>query len=379
MNYKIPLFKLNFDDREQKAVLETIRSGWISMGPKVDELENKFSNMLRVKYSVAVTNCTAALHLAMILAGLEAGDEVICPSLTFSATVNAIRYTGAIPVFCDILSYDELTIDYNLIEGLINDKTKAIIVMHYGGFACRMDQIMEIAGKHNLKVIEDACHAPLSEYGTNKLGTIGDIGCFSFFSNKNISAGEGGMLVTNNREYYEKARLLRSHGMTTLSYDRAKGHCTNYDVVSLGFNYRMDDLRASIAIVQLDKLQKDIKKRIGIRNHYMKLLSEFDELIIPFQNAGCFSSNYIFPVILRNSNLERRENVRKTLYQAGIQTSVHYQAVHLFSIYRDKNIALPKTEYVSDCEISLPMYSQLLESETAYICKKLREAFIYAH
>ena len=208
MDYRIPLFKLNFDNKEQKAILDTLRSGWISMGPKVIEFENKFASMLNVNYVAAFSNCTSALHIAMKLCDINEQDEVICPSLTFIATVNAIKYLNAVPVFADIKSYEDLTIDPSDIERKITEKTKAIVVMHYGGFACDMETIMKLASKHNLKVIEDACHAPLSEYKGENLGTIGDVGCFSFFSNKNLSTGEGGMLVTNNSNYFEKAKLL---------------------------------------------------------------------------------------------------------------------------------------------------------------------------
>ncbi len=184
MEYKIPLFDLNFDEAEEKAVIDTLRSKWISTGPKTLEFEREFSSMLDVPYAIALSNCTVALHLAMILSDVKEGDEVICPSLTFVATVNAIRYVKAIPVFADIKSFDDLTIDAEEIEKKITEKTKAIVVMHYGGFACEMDKIMTLASIYSLKVIEDACHGPLSEYKGKKVGTIGDIGCFSFFSIK---------------------------------------------------------------------------------------------------------------------------------------------------------------------------------------------------
>ena len=269
MNYKIPLFDLNFDEAEERAVIETLRSKWISTGPKTAEFENKFSGMLQVDYAVALANCTAALHLAVKLVGVKPGDEVICPSLTFVATANAIRYVNAVPVFADVKSCEDLTVDPEDIERKITTRTKAIVVMHYGGFACDMDRVLAIARKYNLKVVEDACHGPLSEYNGKKLGTIGDVGCFSFFSNKNISTGEGGMLVTNNKEYFERAKLLRSHGMTSMSYERAKGHSTAYDVIDLGYNYRMDDIRASIGMVQLDKIQGDLDKRAQARKWYL--------------------------------------------------------------------------------------------------------------
>lgn len=367
MNYKIPLFELNFDEAEEKAVIETLRSKWISTGPKTIEFENKFASMLNVKYAVAVSNCTVALHLAMRLLDIKEGDEVICPSLTFVATVNAIRYVNAVPVFADIISYEDLTIDPEDIRKKVTNKTKAIIVMHYGGFACHMDEIMKIAKEYNLKVIEDTSHAPLSEYKGKKLGTIGDVGCFSFFANKNISTGEGGMLVTNDENIYERAKLLRSHGMTSLSYERAKGHSTDYDVIDLGYNYRMDDIRASIGIVQLDKLRGDLEKRSMVRKWYVEELSKIDEIIIPFKSYNEFSSNYIFPIILKNSNSEKRAEIRKKLAEAGIQTSVHYPAVHRFLNYKLFGANLKLTDYVTDNLISLPMYSGLIKEDIFFI------------
>ena len=374
MNYKIPLFELNFDEAEEKAVIETLRSKWISTGPKTIEFENKFASMLNVKYAVAVSNCTVALHLAMRLLDIKEGDEVICPSLTFVATVNAIRYVNAVPVFADIVSYEDLTIDPEDIRKKVTNKTKAIVVMHYGGFACHMDEIMKIAKEYNLKVIEDTSHAPLSEYKGKKLGTIGDVGCFSFFANKNISTGEGGMLITNDENIYERAKLLRSHGMTSLSYERAKGHSTDYDVIDLGYNYRMDDIRASIGIVQLDKLRGDLEKRSMVRKWYVEELSKIDEIIIPFKSYNEFSSNYIFPIILKNSNSEKRAEIRKKLVEAGIQTSVHYPAVHRFLIYNSNKFKLPLTEYISDNLITLPFYANLSYGEVKFIYNNLSKS-----
>lgn len=374
--YNIPLFDLNFGEEEERAVVDTLKSKWISMGPRCIALEEKFAQMLNVKYACAVANCTAALHLACLALGIKEGDEVICPSLTFAATVNCIRYVGATPVFVDIRGIDDLCIDAEQIEALITKKTKAIIPMHYAGFACNMNRIMEIARKYNLYVIEDACHGPLSEYEGNKLGTIGDIGCFSFFSNKNISTGEGGMIVTNNEEIYNKIKLMRSHGMTTMSYQRASGHATSYDIVDVGYNYRMDDIRASIGIVQLDKLKEDLEKRIQIREWYMEYLANVDFINIPFRGYKEFTSNYIFPVVLKNSTVEKREMIRVKLQERGIQTSVHYPAIHRFSAYKDFARELLNTEYVTDNEITLPMYAKLQKSEIAYICDELSQVCI---
>jgi dTDP-4-amino-4,6-dideoxygalactose transaminase len=372
MEYKIPLFDLNFDEQEEQAALAVIKSRWISSGPKTAEFENKFAELLNVDHAVAMANCTVALHLAMKLVGLEPGDEVICPSLTFVATCNAIRYVDAVPVFADVKSYEDLTIDPDDIERKITPRTKAIVVMHYGGFACDMDRIMEIARKNNLKIIEDACHGPLSEYNRKKLGTIGDVGCFSFFSNKNISTGEGGMLVTNNKNYFDQAKLLRSHGMTSMSYERSKGHSTAYDVVDLGYNYRMDDIHAAIGLVQLDKLKADLEKRAEIRKMYIEHLKDIDQIIIPFLDYEPFVSNYIFPVLLKDSNYEKRNAIREKLAEAGIQTSVHYPSVHRFLIYKDFYTDLPVTDYLVDNLITLPMYSKLKEEEIKFITTKLK-------
>lgn len=372
MEYNIPLFKLNFDQREEEAVIDTLRSKWISTGPKCLELESLFSEMLNVKYAVSLTNCTDALHLAFKVLQIEEGDEVICPSLTFAATVNAIRYVGGVPVFCDVEGYDNLNISAKNIEKLITKRTKAIVVVHLAGFPCDMDGIMEIAKKYNLKVVEDACHGPLSEYNGKKLGTIGDVGCFSFFSNKNISTGEGGMIITNNEVLEKRIRLLRSHGMTTMSYQRANGHATSYDIVDLGYNFRMDDIHASIGIVQMKKLKNDLLKRANVRSYYLEKLSAIKNIVIPFANNKEFVSNYIMPIVLKNSDSIKRDKVREELHSKGIQTSVHYPAIHRFSIYHEFSRSLPITEYVTDNEITLPMYGNLTNEEIDYICQSLK-------
>jgi len=371
MDYRIPLFDLNFDEREEQAVLETLRSRWISTGPRTEALEKAFAAKLGARHAVALTNCTVALHLALQIVGVRPEDEVIAPSLTFVATVNAIRYVGAVPVFCDIRSEDHLNLDAGLLERLITPRTRAIMVMHYGGFPCDMEKVLRVAQKHGLQVVEDACHGPLSEYGGQKLGTLGDIGCFSFFSNKNISTGEGGMLITQNESYAAKAKLLRSHGMTSLSYERARGHSTSYDVVELGYNYRIDDMRAALGLVQLDKLAADLVKRRKLRIQYIDRLKDVPQIVIPFKDHTDSVSNYIFPVVLRQGGADWRDEVRQQLARAGIQTSVHYPAVHRFSIYRPYRALLPKTEFVTDHEITLPLYGNLSEEAVDTICDEL--------
>tara|TARA_R100000935_G_scaffold9585_5_gene19443 strand:+ start:10722 stop:11855 length:1134 start_codon:yes stop_codon:yes gene_type:complete len=372
MSYKIPLFNLNYDKTEEEAVLDVIKSKWISTGPKCEEFEDLFCKEFNVKHAISLANCTVALHLAMDLLNIGDGDEVICPSLTFVATANSIKYTGAKPVFADIISEENLTLDPVHVRKLINKNTKAIVVMHYAGFACDMDEIVALAKEYNLKIIEDACHGPLSEYNGQKLGTIGDVGCFSFFSNKNMSTGEGGMLITNDSELAKKAKLLRSHGMTTMSYNRAKGHSTAYDVVALGYNYRMDDIRASLGIVQLQKLKKDLNKRKEVRKYYENSLKSINNIIIPFYDNPNFSSNYIFPILISEASSRTRDEIRNLLHESGIQTSIHYPPVHLFEIYYDSlNNDLKKTESVYNRLITLPMFGELTNRDIDYISEKL--------
>lgn len=374
MAYSIPLFNLNFDEREARAAYDTIRSGWISTGPRNAELEQMFASMLGVKHAVSVTNCTDALHLACIICGFGPGDEVLCPSLTFAASANCIAYTGATPVFCDIVGPEHINMDPGDIERRITPRTRGIVVVHMAGFPARMDRIMEIARAHGLKVIEDACHGPLSEYKGRKLGSIGDCSAFSFFSNKNISTGEGGMFVTNDDGIAAKARLLRSHGMSTMSYQRATGHATEYDITCLGYNYRMDDIRAAIAIEQLKKLPEDLQARLKVRARYLERLRDVPGVTVPFADNREFVSNYIMPVVLDEGGRDRRNAVREKMHAAGIQTSVHYPAVHRFSIYRGQGAVLPRTEFVTDHEITLPMYAALTAEQVDFICDTLKQA-----
>lgn len=375
MDYKIPLFQLNFGEEEIEAVTETIRSKWISTGPKCQELEQQFIDMFDVKHAISISNCTDGLHLAMIVNDINEGDEVICPSLTFAASVNCIRYVGATPVFCDIGGLDNMNITPEEIEKRITSKTKAIVVVHMAGFPADMDGIMALAKKHDLKVIEDACHAPLSKYKGKTLGTIGNMGTYSFFSNKNISTGEGGMIITNDDAIAARCKLLRSHGMTTMSYQRAKGHATSYDIVELGHNFRMDDIRASIGVVQMKKLRADLEKRQIVRKNYVKALKSIDQIIVPFSNNTEFVSNYIMPIVLKDSTEIKRDALREYLHSNGIQTSNHYPPIHKFSIYKDYTVDLPKTEYVCANEITLPMYAALTKKDVKFIVDTIQSFY----
>ncbi len=374
MEWKIPLFDLNMGEAEKRAVNEVIDSKWISAGSKTAELEGRFAALTGAKYAVAVNSGTAALHLAVLGLGIGPGDEVIVPSLTFAATANAIYYTGAKPVFADVESHQDLTISPLAIERKITDRTRAIMVMHYGGFACDMDKIAALAEQHKLAIIEDAAHAPGATYQGRRLGSIGAVGAFSFFSNKNITTAEGGMLVTNRSEIAEQARLLRSHGMTTSSYDRARGHATKYDIRQVGYNYRLDDIRAALGLIQLDRLTEDLRKRWFLARHYHRLLSGLEGITVPFSGKLEQSSNYIMPIVLNENCPIARDQFRDILAEDyGIQTSVHYPPVHQFTQYDDGRTILPVTEYISDHAITLPLYYAMTEDQVSYVCRSVKQ------
>ena len=364
---KIDLFKLNYDAAELEAVKAVLNSQWVSMGPKSQQLEREFSKFIGTKYGVALSNCTAALHLALRILDIGEGDEVILPSLTFVATANAVLYVDATPVFADVTDMDTWTISPEDIEKKITSRTRAIIVMHYAGFGCEMDRIMGIVGKYNLKVIEDACHGPGGVWQNKRLGTFGDISCYSFYSNKNMSTAEGGMLLTDNVQYRDRAMLLRSHGMTTAAHERDSG-AEFYDVLELGYNYRLDDIHSVLGLAQLKKLASDIETRNRSAKRYRQNLYNSNGVTVAFKNYTGLSTYYIFPVLLTSAN---RSRVRRRLGELGIQTSIHYPPVHLFKHFSDHRVSLPYTEKICQQSLSLPIYANMADEDVDYVCESL--------
>jgi dTDP-4-amino-4,6-dideoxygalactose transaminase len=311
---------------------------------------------------------------------LGPGDEVIVPSLSFVATANAVRYTGAAPVFADIVSEDDPCISPEDIAAKITERTRAIIVMHYAGYACDMPRILAIAQQHEITVIEDAAHAPGATLDGRALGTWGAVGCYSFFSNKNMATGEGGMLVTGDEELALKLRNLRSHGMTTVTWDRHKGHAWSYDVIDAGYNYRIDDLRAAIGRVQLQKLAANNARRQKLNEQYLGILQELVPGVkIPFEHHRGTSSYHIRPILLP-PGCDRRQFM-DAMKRAGIQTSIHYPPIHQFTDYRrgDNSINLPDTKIVAAGEVTLPLYPHLSPKEVTTIVNTTRAALREQH
>jgi dTDP-4-amino-4,6-dideoxygalactose transaminase len=376
MDWQIPLADIDFDSREEAAVLDVLKSRWLTMGAITQAFEEEFASYVDARHAIAVANGTAALHLACLGVGLGPGDEVIVPSMTFVATANAIRYTGAIPIFADIESEQDLDISVKSIEQRLTDRTRAIMVMHYGGYACDMPAILELARAHGLMVIEDAAHAIGSELDGRKLGIWSDVGCFSFFSNKNMTTGEGGMVVTNNDAAADKMRILRSHGMTTMSWDRHRGHAWSYDVVELGYNYRMDEIRAALGRVQLSKLEQNNERRRNLSTIYREQLEEIvPTIVVPFNKPRGTSACHLLPILLPVGY--DRIGFMEHLKTNGIQTSIHYPPIHKFRTYAEGGEALhnlPITENIAGREVTLPLYPGLTDDNVAYVVNAVRSA-----
>jgi dTDP-4-amino-4,6-dideoxygalactose transaminase len=374
--WKVPLSDLVIDDELVEAVHAAVTSGWWSMGPRVAEFEQAFAAFTGAKHALAVANGTAALHLALLAVGCGPGDEVVLPSLNFVAAANTILHTGATPVFCDVRGDADLNLDPDDLEAAVTPVTKVLLPLHYGGFACDMDAVLELAERHGLRVVEDAAHAPGGTFRGRACGTLGDVGCFSFFSNKNLPIGEGGMVVTNDDELAERLRLLRSHGMTTLTWDRHRGHAHSYDVVEHGFNYRLDEVRAAVGLVQLRRLPAENDGRRRISAAYRAALDGRAGLTMPFgDEAAREASSHHLAIALLPEGTDR-VRVRETLNEARIQTSVHYPPIHRFSHYAGLGARrpLPRTDAVAERLLTLPLYGRMRDEDVERVAAALLDA-----
>ena len=366
-SWVVPLSDLLVDEEIERAVAEVVRSGWWSMGPRVAEFEREFATVCGAKHALAVANGTAALHLALLGVGCGPGDEVLIPSLTFVAAASAVVHTGATPVLCDIAGVDDLNISPEDLEAAITPSTRAVMVMHYGGHPCRMGEILAIARRHDLVVVEDAAHAPGATWRGQTCGTIGDVGCFSFFANKNLPIGEGGMVVTDDDALAERIRLLRSHGMTTLTWDRHRGHASSYDVVLAGFNYRLDEVHAAIGLVQLSRLDERNRARARVVERYRAALHGAGGITMPFSpRPDVVASHHLAVIALPEDRL--RPEFQAAMKSRGVQTSVHYPPIHTFSAYRERpQRSLPVTDALAPRLVTLPLYPHIDDAAVSIV------------
>ena len=364
----IPVFKPSYDDEELEALKEPFKSGWIGLGPKTKEFEDQFARYMHVDHAVGLNSATAALHLALMVAGAQ-GGEVITTPMTFVSTNMAILYNNAIPVFADI-EEDTLNIDVKEIEKKIGPKTKAIIVVHYGGHACDMDPIMELAQHKGIKVIEDAAHACGSEYKGRKCGSIGDLGCFSFHAVKNLATGDGGMITCCNPEYDSRLRKLRWMGISKDTWKRSEienKYSWFYTVDEIGYKYHMNDITAAIGLVQLKKLEGLNQRRREIAKIYNESLENLEWLETPVNKGYAKSAchNYVVKV-------EDRDRLIEYLREHGISASVHYFPNHLYDMFKEFRTSLPVTEMVWKKIITLPLYPDLTDDQIGMIVETIR-------
>jgi dTDP-4-amino-4,6-dideoxygalactose transaminase len=392
LNWRIPLSDLDFGPEEEAAVLRVLRSGWLSQGPETEAFESEFAEYLGVKHAIAVANGTAALHLAMLGLGIGPGDAVIQPAVNFVAAANMTVTVGAEPVFADICGLNEPTISPPSVEQAIQNCNKAggprpktLVVMHYGGYPCRMAELEAICAENDLWLIEDACHGigatvTRGDKGMAKLGAIGDVGCFSFFANKNLVTGEGGMVTTNSDDLAQKVRLLRSHGMTTLTWQRHRGHAATYDVVEHGLNYRFDEIRSAIGRVQLARLDENNVRRRKLSAQYRERLAPLVEngWVLPFQeppaeHEALLASAHLFTAVAPDE--QTRWRCTEALKEQGIQTSLHYPSVPDFLAFESCSVTgLNLSRSFCARTITLPLFPSMGDGNTDLVAQSLMSA-----
>jgi dTDP-4-amino-4,6-dideoxygalactose transaminase len=356
---------------EKVALAETVDSNWIAMGDRVRALEQAFARVHDAADAVAVSCCTAGLHLALAALGIGPGDEVLVPSLSFVATANCVLYVGAIPVFVDIAGLDDPLMSVEQAARACTARTKAIILMHYAGHVADRAIWTRFAGSQGLALVEDAAHAA----GAAGAGIIGDVGVFSFYSNKNMTTAEGGMVFARDPAVLDRIRLMRGHGMSSGTRQRLDARTPTYDVTVLGWNYRMDDLRAAIGLVQLAALPARNARRAELTHAYRDALAERCPAVsIPFSNACGASAHHFLPAVLPAS--ADRAAVMGKLRDAGIQTTIHYPPIHHLSLYRERfpDISLPATEAFSRRELTLPLHPKMQDAEVTMVADALTSA-----
>jgi dTDP-4-amino-4,6-dideoxygalactose transaminase len=380
----IPFHRPYITEEEIAEVVDSIKSGWITMGPKTIKFENEFGLYIGAKNAVAVNSCTAALHLALKAIGLKSGDEVIVPTMTFTATGEVVCYFGAKPVLVDS-EENTHNIDVAEIEKAVTPRTKAIIPVHYTGQPCDIDEIMRIAGSHNLRVIEDAAHSLPAWYKERKVGTIGDITCFSFYATKTLSTGEGGMVTTGNDEWAERIRILRLHGISKDAWKRYSGEGSwYYEVVEAGYKYNMTDIQAALGLAQLKKVEWMWGQRREIADRYTEAFKDSEIIKTPHGNADRISAWHLYVIQLNLESLSiDRSRFIEELRIRGIGASVHFIPLHKHPFYRDafgyNSVDFPVAERFYERIVSLPVYPGMKDSDVNAVigavedvCRKFR-------
>jgi dTDP-4-amino-4,6-dideoxygalactose transaminase len=371
----VPLTELSCTQDEIQSVTRVLRSGWWTSGPETDALEKEFERRLGVRHAIAVSNGTAAIHLAFRALGLSSGGEVVLPSFNFVAAANTIIQLGAVPRFADVDSLKAPVVSAKTLEKAVTAQTCGICVMHYAGYPCKMDSIVEFARERNLWMVEDAAHAPGAAWKSIACGKWGDAACFSFFGNKNLSCAEGGMVTTESDSVAKKLRLLRSHGMDSLTWDRFRGHSFSYDVTIPGFNYRMDDMRAALLRVQLRSLERINRLREERVQWYRRLIGNDSRWIVPFENYGGKPAFHLFTIVLDEAI--SRVGIMQILKERGVQTSIHYPPTHQLSYYRNLSSThcdLALTNKLGRRTLTLPLFPDMTLEQVEIVCKSLVEA-----
>ena len=382
----IPFGKPSLDKREFSKVYNVLKSKWIGTGPEVEDFEKKFSKYKNSKYSISLNSCTAALHLSLIALGLKRGDEVITTPMTFAATINSIILVGCKPVLVDI-RLDTLNINEKLIEEKITKKTKAIMIVHFGGIPCDLDKITKIVKKYNLKLIEDCAHAIETKYKNKHVGNFGDSGCFSFYANKNITTGEGGMLICKTKNIKEKIKILRLHGMSRDAWKRylpdsvpKNSPYQHYDIQHVGLKYNMIDINAAMGSEQLKKIDTMWKKRKKLSGKYRQSLKNLPLIFQETDEYNYKNAFHLFTMILNKKKTnKKRDNFLKFLNNAKIGVGVNYRSVTSMTKYKElfswSKKTCPIAHYVGENILSIPLYPYLKESEQKYIIYKVKKFF----
>jgi perosamine synthetase len=374
LNSRIPYGRQCIEEDDIQAVVEALRSDWITTGPAVSAFEKSVADFVGAEYGVAVSSGTAALHTAVYASGTKAGDEVIVPAMTFAATANAAVFQGATPVFCDV-DADTLLIDAGLVESKVSPRTRAIIAVDYAGQPCDYDALREIADKNKLVLIADACHSLGATYRGKKVGTLADLTVFSFHPVKHITTGEGGMVVTGNRQYQQRMTMFRNHGITTDHRQRAEKGSHVYEMVDLGYNYRITDFQCALGTSQLKKLPGWIKRR-------QEIASRYDKAFITIKSVKSLTTasnvSHVYHLYVVKLQDVERDEVFDSLRKDGIGVNVHYIPVHLHPFYRGrfgtKEGLCPVAEAAYKQILSLPMFPAMTDKDVEVVISAVRKA-----